>query len=96
MDEAVVWEKLISLLEGGALPKREIYEIPLPLLGYLLWPGEDSNSLKYYNRLLAKTLRSRGIKIIRKHGIRYAQIPRDKIVKKKPEKLMVAEAWKWP
>jgi hypothetical protein len=92
-----VWEKLLSILQTQAIPKKEIYEIPLPILGYILWPEKDFNQLKYLNKTLAKLLRSKGIKIIRKHGVRYAQIPIDKIKGKKKEanKVMACEAWRW-
>jgi hypothetical protein len=48
-------------------------------------PEKDFNQLKYLNKTLAKLLRSRGIKVIRKHGVKYAQIPIDKIQRKKKE-----------
>jgi len=97
IDEKTFWQKLLHVIESEPIPKRRIYEIPLPILGYLLWPEKDYNQLKYLNRVLAQLLRSRRIKIIRRHGVRYAQIPIDRIQKKKREesKVLVEAVWRW-
>jgi len=50
MDGAEIWERLMEMVEGGAFSGREV---PLPLLGSLLWPESDSDDLKFLNRILA-------------------------------------------
>jgi len=99
VDEKLIWQKLLDLIDRGPIPKRQIYEIPLPILGYLLF-GHDFNRLKYSNRVLAQLLRKKGIKIVRKHGTRYVQIPIDKITKIKKKKreeskVLVEAVWRW-
>jgi len=70
MDGAEIWERLMEMVEGGAFSG---HEVPLPLLGNLLWPESDSNELKFLNRILAQVLRQNGVRIVKKHGIRYAK-----------------------
>jgi len=93
-EEPDLWRKIENVLQNELIPKREIFEVPLPLLGFLLWPDKDSNELKHANKILAKMLRSKRIKIVRRHGVRFAQIPLDKIQKKRA-KILVEEVWRW-
>jgi hypothetical protein len=93
INETYIWQKLKDILENQTIPKREIFEVPLPLLGNLLF-GHDFNKLKYSNRLLAQILKKKKVRIIRKHGTRFALIPSD-ILRKKEPKIMACEAWRW-
>jgi len=95
IDEREIWRRIQALINDEAIPRRLYIEVPLPLLGSILWPQASSNDLKNRNKILAKILRRKGIRIERRHGRRYALIPENLLAPKKRMKLEISEVWKW-
>ena len=82
IDEKAVWNKVVETIKNGEIPMRVIrsyygswIECKLSSLGYILWPRSDHNSLKFYNRVLAKVLREHGSFIRKSNGVRWCYIP---------------------
>ena len=89
-------EALQTIINDDDIPCRFYIEVPLPLLGSILWPQASSNDLKNRNKILARILRRKGVRIERRHGRRYALIPERLLApKKRKTKLEVEEVWKW-
>ena len=93
MNEAEIWKRL-EILNNEVVPKRLHVEIPLSILGNILFPMADSNELKYWNREVSRILRKHGVRIERGHHGRVAIFP-PKIVeasrKKRKMKLEISE-----
>ena len=99
MNESEIWRRILEILNSEVVPKRIHVEIPLSVLGNILFPMADSNELKHWNREVSRILRKHGVRIERRHHGRVAIFP-PKIVeasrkKKKRMKLEVEEVWKW-
>ena len=89
------WPKIKEILQSD-IPFQIYYEVPLPLLGSLLWPEASFQELKSKNKLLAAALRKRNIIIRRKRGRRYALIPQSLVnPKKRRVRIEVEEVWRW-
>jgi len=96
INEQQIWRRVQTIVNDEAIPRRLYIEIPLPLLGSILWPQASSNDLKNRNKILARILRRKGVKIERRHGRRYALIPERLLaLKKRKMKLEIEEVWKW-
>jgi len=96
IDEREIWRRVQALVDDEMIPRRLYIEVPLPLLGSILWPQASSNDLKNRNKILARILRRKGVRIERRHGRRYALIPERLLApKKRKTKLEVEEVWKW-
>ncbi|RLG02558.1 MAG: hypothetical protein DRN61_06265 [Thaumarchaeota archaeon] len=96
MSEAEIWRRIRDALSGEIIACQKIYEVPLTSLGYLVWGDVDYDDLKGLNRQLAHVLKKRRIKIVRKHGRRYALIPERLLApRKRKMKLEISEVWRW-
>ena len=96
IDEQQIWRRVQTIVNDEAIPRRLYIEIPLPLLGSILWPQASSNDLKNRNKILARILRRKGVRIERRHGRRYALIPEGLLApREKRTKLEVEEVWRW-
>ena len=96
INEQQIWRRVQTIVNDEAIPRRLYIEIPLPLLGSILWPQASSNDLKNRNKILARILRRKGVRIERRHGRRYALIPERLLApREKRTKLEVEEVWRW-
>ena len=96
MNESEIWRRIREALSRDVIGCQKIYEVSLTSLGYLIFGDVDYDDLKGLNRQLAHILKKRGIKIVRKHGRRYALIPERLLApRKRKMKVEIEEVWRW-
>ena len=72
-----LWERFKEVVGRGRVAYQRFYAVPLVDLGSQIFGTADPYDLRALNRSLARALRRRGIRIVKRGHMRHALIPED-------------------